>query len=196
MVGPSGCWQQTKNTKQGGGGGGGTMFYLNKQEQKIDECKQSLLLQLQQIKDMDSVLVESKNKSIFLQTRSQRGSKFRGVSKNGSKWQVMIVRGDIKKYIGAVESEEIAARFYDKYALIIQGFEVRMTSQISPSIPLTTNNNKFPQAQKKIFKKLRAINYIFPIPTRCFHHSHQFKSKLADPSTQNPLFSSTLLFSF
>lgn len=42
------------------------MFYLNKQEQKIDECKQSLLLQLQQIKDMDSVLVESKNKSIFL----------------------------------------------------------------------------------------------------------------------------------
>lgn len=73
---------------------------------------------------MDSVLVESKNKSIFLQTRSQRGSKYRGVSKNGSKWQVMIVRGDIKKYIGAVESEEIAARFYDKYALIIQGFEV------------------------------------------------------------------------
>ena len=68
---------------------------------------------------MDAMLVESKNKSIFLQTRSQRGSKFRGVSKNGSKWQVMIVRGEIKKYIGAVENEETAARFYDKYALII-----------------------------------------------------------------------------
>lgn len=68
---------------------------------------------------MDAMLVESKNKSIFLQTRSQRGSKFRGVSKNGSKWQVMIVRGEIKKYIGAVEDEETAARFYDKYALII-----------------------------------------------------------------------------
>ena len=37
----------------------------------------------------------------------------------------MIVRGDIKKYIGAVDSEETAAHFYDKYALIIQGFEVR-----------------------------------------------------------------------
>lgn len=37
----------------------------------------------------------------------------------------MIVRGDIKKYIGAVDSEEIAARFYDKYALIIQGFEAK-----------------------------------------------------------------------
>ena len=38
----------------------------------------------------------------------------------------MIVRGDIKKYIGAVESEEIAARYYDKYALIIQGLEVSL----------------------------------------------------------------------
>ena len=38
----------------------------------------------------------------------------------------MIVRGEIKKYIGAVESEELAARFYDKYALIIQGFEVSL----------------------------------------------------------------------
>lgn len=70
------------------------------------------------------MLVESKNKSVFLQTRSQRGSRYRGVSKNGTKWQVTIVRGELKKYIGAVESEEIAARFYDKYALIIQGFEV------------------------------------------------------------------------
>jgi len=108
------------------------MIYMNKHEQKIEECKQNLLLQLQKIKEMDSILVESKNKSIFLQTRSQRGSRYRGVSKNGSKWQVMIVRGDIKKYIGAVESEEIAARFYDKYALIIQGFEVsKLVTSIS-----------------------------------------------------------------
>ena len=36
----------------------------------------------------------------------------------------MIVKKDIKKYIGAVESEEKAAKYYDKYALIIQGFDV------------------------------------------------------------------------
>lgn len=43
----------------------------------------------------------------------------------------MIVRGEIKKYIGAIESEEIAARFYDKYALIIQGFEVRNDKNVT-----------------------------------------------------------------
>ena len=40
-------------------------------------------------------------------------------------FQVIIVKKDLKKYIGAVNTEEKAARFYDKYALIIQGFDVR-----------------------------------------------------------------------
>ena len=100
------------------------VYFVSAQDQKIDECKKNLLQQLQQIKDMDYMLVENKNKSVFLQTRSQRGSRYRGVSKNGTKWQVTIVRGELKKYIGAVESEEIAARLYDKYALIIKGFDV------------------------------------------------------------------------
>lgn len=57
--------------------------------------------------------------------RSQRGSRFRGVSKNGHKWQVsktykinyalyltlpihqvMIVKGELRKYLGAISSEE------------------------------------------------------------------------------------------
>ena len=36
----------------------------------------------------------------------------------------MIVRSEIKKYIGAIDDEKKAAIFYDKYALIIQGYEV------------------------------------------------------------------------
>lgn len=39
-------------------------------------------------------------------------------------FQVMIVRSEIKKYIGAIEDEKKAAIFYDKYAMIIQGYEV------------------------------------------------------------------------
>ena len=93
----------------------------------------------------------------------------------------MIVRGDIKKYIGAVESEEIAARFYDKYALIIQGFEVssRLASQLSLS-----QEQPAPTVTKKIFEKLRAIKYIFQMPTHCFNYLYHFACKLADPKTQ------------
>jgi hypothetical protein len=35
--------------------------------------------------------------------------------------QVMIVKGIAKKYLGAITSEQKAARLYDKYAMIIQG---------------------------------------------------------------------------
>mmetsp|Transcript_34037 Transcript_34037/g.41999 ORF Transcript_34037/g.41999 Transcript_34037/m.41999 type:complete len:123 (-) Transcript_34037:811-1179(-) len=64
-------------------------------------------------------------KSFLLQTRSERGSLYRGVSKNGTKWQVMVVRGTIKKYVGAIDNELQAARLYDKYSLIIKGFEAK-----------------------------------------------------------------------
>lgn len=73
---------------------------------------------------MDSVLIRGKTKPFALQTRSKRGSRFRGVSKNGGKWQVMVVRGEIKKYVGAIDNEEVAACIYDKHALMVQGFEV------------------------------------------------------------------------
>ena len=75
------------------------------------------------------MLLEGKSKSMFLQTRSYRGSKFRGVSKNGSKWQVMIVRGNLKKYIGAIENEDVAGVLYDKYAIIIQGLQVSISKR-------------------------------------------------------------------
>ena len=36
----------------------------------------------------------------------------------------MIVKGIAKKYLGAINSEQKAARLYDKYAIIIQGLSV------------------------------------------------------------------------
>ena len=36
----------------------------------------------------------------------------------------MIVRGSLKKYIGAIEDEDVAGVLYDKYAIIIQGIQV------------------------------------------------------------------------
>ena len=97
---------------------------FNLQDEKIKESRIKFLAKLRDIRD-DYIVKESKNKSIFLHNRSTRGSKYRGVSKNGTKWQIMIVRGDIRKYLGAIDKEQTAARFYDKYAMIIQGLEAK-----------------------------------------------------------------------
>ena len=74
-----------------------------------------------------TVLLKSKNKSDFLSTRSQRGSMYRGVSKNGEKFQIVVVSGSFKKYIGAIENEHAAGFLYDKYAIIIQGLRVSIS---------------------------------------------------------------------
>ena len=37
----------------------------------------------------------------------------------------MVVKGEIKKYMGAIPTEEVAARYYDKYLIIIKGIKVR-----------------------------------------------------------------------
>ena len=95
---------------------------------KIAANKHLFLAQLGKVNEMDHVIVRGKTKPFALQTRSKRGSRYRGVSKNGSKWQVMVVRGEIKKYVGAIDNEEVAACIYDKHALILQGFAVSVTN--------------------------------------------------------------------
>lgn len=57
--------------------------------------------------------------------RKKRSSKYRGVSKNGSKFQVLIMINNNKYYIGSYPSEELAARIYDIYALKYRGFKAR-----------------------------------------------------------------------
>ena len=58
--------------------------------------------------------------------RRSRGSKYRGVSKNGTKWQISVVSGQLKKYIGAIEDQEAAGTLYDKYAIILHGLKVSL----------------------------------------------------------------------
>ena len=63
-----------------------------------------------------------------------RGSQFRGVSKNGKKWQVTIVNNKSKLYVGMIAGEQAAARIYDKYAIIFNGFKVRRGRARAPVI--------------------------------------------------------------
>ena len=54
-----------------------------------------------------------------------RGSKFRGVSRNGSQWQVLIMVKKKKRYVGSFSNEEEAARAYDKVALQHHGIKAK-----------------------------------------------------------------------
>lgn len=53
-----------------------------------------------------------------------RGSKYRGVSKNGRRYQVFIMINKLKQYYGVMETEDHAAKVYDKLAIIFHGLKV------------------------------------------------------------------------
>ena len=58
-------------------------------------------------------------------TRTQRSSKYRGVSKNGNQWQVLFMNHKNKTYIGSYKSEEVAARIYDILSIKKKGISAR-----------------------------------------------------------------------
>ena len=60
--------------------------------------------------------IKKLNKIKFIITNKRR-SKFRGVSKNGNKWQVLISIKNKNCYLGSFASEEVAAKVYDIYAI-------------------------------------------------------------------------------
>lgn len=53
-----------------------------------------------------------------------RGTKYRGVSKNGSKYQVFIMINKKKRYYGVMQDQQHAAVLYDKLTIIFQGLKV------------------------------------------------------------------------
>jgi len=57
--------------------------------------------------------------------KSKRSSKYRGVSKNGNQWQVLIMLGQDKSYIKSYSSEYIAGRIYDILAIKRRGYKAR-----------------------------------------------------------------------
>eukprot|EP00347_Sterkiella_histriomuscorum_P024328 403331510 len=75
----------------------------------------------------DQVVIQSKLKR--KQTKSTRGSQYRGVSKNGKKWQVQLL-GNLKKhYIGSISTELKAAKIYDRHAIQTHGLRAKTNFQ-------------------------------------------------------------------
>lgn len=81
---------------------------------------------LEGITDETQVLITAKPKNKSQKIRkSNRHSRFRGVSLNGKKWQVMIMGPMKKKYFGGITSEREAAVFYDKLSILTNGLAAK-----------------------------------------------------------------------
>ncbi|CDW81380.1 ant-like protein [Stylonychia lemnae] len=92
-------------------------------EQLLEQKKMELAKQLMDLPDSDQIVLWSKNKIQY--AKSKRGSRFRGVSKNGKKWQVQLLGNMRKRYIGSISSEDQAAKIYDHYAIITHGLRAK-----------------------------------------------------------------------
>ena len=70
-------------------------------------------------------LNSEKMSELINKNKKPRGSRFRGVSKNGSQWQVLIMVKKKKRYLGSFYNEEEAAKAYDKVALQHHGIKAK-----------------------------------------------------------------------
>ena len=69
---------------------------------------------VEKIEDDEYVIIQGQ---VRFKSQTVRGSKFRGVSKNGNKWQVLVMGNQKKQYSGSIKDETQAAKLYDKFAI-------------------------------------------------------------------------------
>ena len=63
--------------------------------------------------------------NLFFVGKYKRCSKYRGVTKNGNRWQVLMMINKNKLYIGSYDSEDIAARIYDILVFKFRGIKAK-----------------------------------------------------------------------
>ena len=94
-------------------------IYLDEDSENNKESKKNTTNKLDRIEER------------LAKERKPRSSKFRGVSKNGRQWQVLIMIKHKKRYIGNYSNEEEAAREYDKIAIQFHGSKAKTNFQYS-----------------------------------------------------------------
>ena len=98
---------------------------------KVDSNSISLMktnISLNEKNIMNKQKIKEKN----IKGKGKRGSKYRGVSKNGNQWQVLIMINKKKRYIGNYKTEEEAANSYDIVAIQNHGNKAKTNFYYSP----------------------------------------------------------------
>ena len=100
------------------------------------------------------------SKKIFLIDVGRRRSKYKGVSKNGNQWQVLVMINKNKSYVGTYPTEDLAARIYDIFVIKAKTNFIYSESQIrkicNAHIDIKSNN----------------LNQIFYYNIELLHHLH------------------------
>lgn len=94
----------------------------------VSDERRRLLKKLESCEEERTIFkrrVKNNKKDPKISADNYRGSRFWGVSKNKSKWQVMITLNHYKEYKGGFESEEEAARMYDKKSICTFGLKAK-----------------------------------------------------------------------
>ena len=85
----------------------------NKSKKNISSKTKNKIFIIKKVTDREKEAAEEKKMKKYI----YRGSKYRGVSRNGKTWQVLIRINRNKNYIGNFKSEDEAAKAYDEYAM-------------------------------------------------------------------------------
>ena len=79
-----------------------------------------------EITENTNFCIESwKKRSTYSSIKTDRASKYVGVSRNGSNWQVLINMHYTKKYVGTYPTEKQAAIVYDFYSIAQNGIRAK-----------------------------------------------------------------------
>lgn len=96
----------------------------NNNEVKVFKNKKVVYINSYLLNSYSSKNLKKVKNVAFIGT-TKRSSRFRGVSKNGNQWQVVMMYNKNKSYAGCYTSEENAARIYDILAIKKRGIRAK-----------------------------------------------------------------------
>ena len=108
---------------------------------------------------MNKCLVKTK-KNNDIDEIKKRKSLYRGVSKNGNKWQAIITYKQNKGYAGVYPTEELAARVYDFISIKNRGIKAKTNFQYNLHQMQIIKETDFDFKTKNIVDLYQFIEYL------------------------------------